>query len=176
MSHRASRLRARPSNGSLSTRARVRAADPPRRDRGNTLIEIIITISLMGIVVGVMLSAVATSITASSTSLSSSQIETALVNAADRVNRAPKRCDYTIYAQAAAQTQGWPASSVTVTHQYYIPGATAQSTGTWAVGDPLTPGCPGPTVPDLLVQRVTVNLTTPDGRVRRSIQVVKSDV
>ena len=36
-----------------------------------------------------------TTVAASATSRSAAQVETALVNAADRVNRAPKRCDYT---------------------------------------------------------------------------------
>ena len=141
-----------------------------------TLIEVVVTITLMSMVVGAILSAVATTITASAVSRSAAQVETALVNAADRVNRAPKRCDYTIYAQAAAQTQGWPASTVTVSHRYYVPGATATSTGSWVVGPPSAPGCSGAAPSDLLVQRVTVSLSSPDGKIRRSIDVVKSDV
>ena len=81
-------------------------------------------------------------------------------------NRAPKRCDYTIYAQAAVLTQGWEAGTATVTHQYYIPGVDATSTGSWAEGPAGTPGCPGPAPADLLVQRVTISLTSPDGRVQ----------
>ena len=172
MRHRASRLNARP----ITHPTRPPTTGPAERDRGLTLIEIVIAITLMAVVVGAILSAVATTISASATSRSAAQVETALVNAADRVNRAPKRCDYTIYAQAAAQTQGWDPSTVSLTHQYYIPGADASSTGSWAVGTPDAPGCSGAAPTDLLVQRVTIELTSPDGEIHRSIQVVKSDV
>jgi len=145
-------------------------------DRGFTLIEIIITITLTAVVVVAILNAVSSTVSASATSRSAAQVETALVNAADRVNRAPKRCDYTMFVEAAVKIEGWPASSASVTHQYYIPGLDAKSTGSWAVGPPATSGCPGPAPADLLVQRVTISLTSPDGKVRRSIQVVKSDV
>lgn len=172
MSHRASRLRARP----ITQPTPAPTSSRPTRDRGLTMIEIVIAITLMAIVVGSILTAVATSIAASATSRSAAQVETALVNAADRVNRAPKRCDYTIYVQAAAQTQGWPISTASTSHEYYIPGADATSTGSWAIGAPGTPGCPGATPNDLLVQRVTISLTSPDGEIHRTIQVVKSDV
>jgi Tfp pilus assembly protein PilV len=150
--------------------------DRGRDDRGNTLIEIVITVVLMAVIIIPVLEAVRTSIAASATSRSAAQVETALVNAADRVNRAPKRCNYTIYAQAAVQTQGWAANTASVTQQYYVPGADARTAGTWMTGDPLSPGCAGLSPTDLLVQRVTIHLTSPDGTIRRSIQVVKSDV
>jgi hypothetical protein len=109
-------------------------------------------------------------------SRSAAQVETAVVNAADRVNRAPKRCDYTIYAQAAVQTEGWEPDRATVTHEYYVPGSDATVQGTWQTGAAGAPGCPGPAPTDLLVQRVTISITSPDGKVRRNIEVVKSDV
>ena len=174
MSHRASRPMARPFTQHTPTPTRM--PDRRRPDRGMTLIEIVVAVTLMSIVVGAILSAVATTISASATSRSAAQIETALVNAADRVNRAPKRCDYTMYARAAVQAQDWPVSTVTVAHQYYVPGATATSTGSWVVGPPSAPGCSGAAPSDLLVQRVTVSLTSPDGKIHRSIDVVKSDV
>ncbi len=174
MSHRASRRCAGPIID--PHHEPTSAAYPGGRDRGFSLVEIVIAIALMAIVVIAILHAVSTTVAASATSRSAAQVETALVNAADRVNRAPKRCDYSIYAQAAVQTQGWPAAAATLTHQYYIPGADAVSTGSWAVGPPQSPGCPGATPADLLVQRVTISITSPDGKVRRTIQVVKSDV
>lgn len=172
MRHRASWPMARPFTQHPSAPTRWQQ----RRDHGMTLIEVVIAVTLMSIVVVAILNTVATTIDASATSRSAAQIETALVNAADRVNRAPKRCDYTIYAQAAAQTQGWPASTVSVDHRYYVPGVDATSTGSWVVGPASAPGCSGAAPSDLLVQRVTVTLTSPDGKIRRSIQVVKSDV
>ncbi len=145
-------------------------------DRGFSLVEVVIAIALIGLVIVGMLEAVRVSVAASSANRAAAQVETAVVNAADRVNRAPKRCDYTVYAQAAVQTQGWQPSSATVLHEYYEPGATASDQGTWLTGAASSPGCAGQAPTDLLVQRVTITITNPDGNVRRSIQVVKSDV
>ena len=147
-----------------------------RRDRGFTLIEVVIAIALLGIVVVAMMEAARTSVKASSSSRQAAQVETAVVNASDRVNRAPKRCDYTVYAQAAVQTQGWSPATATVAHEYYVPGATARDAGSWQTGAAGSPGCAGQAPTDLLVQRVTITITSPEGDVRRTIQVVKSDV
>ena len=86
------------------------------RDRGFSIVEVIVTITLMAVVIVPIMSAVATSIKVSSIGRSAAQVETALVNAADRVNRASMACDYTIYAQAAVQSQGWQPGQATVTH------------------------------------------------------------
>lgn len=145
-------------------------------DRGASLIEIVIAVSLLGVVVAAILTATATGIKVSSVDRAAAQVETAIVNASDRVNRAPKRCDYTIYAQAAVQTQGWDANRVSLVQEYYVPGPNAGTSGTWHTGGPGAPACPGPAPDDLLVQRVTLSITSPNGDVRRSIQVVKSDV
>lgn len=146
------------------------------RDLGYSLTEVVIAIALISIVVIGMLQAVRTSVEASSVSRAAAQVETAVVNAADRVNRAPKACDYTIYAQAAVQTQGWAPEAATVVHEYYVPGPDARTNGSWQTGSVDYPACPGPDTPDLLVQRVTITIFSPDADVRRSIQVVKSDV
>ena len=143
--------------------------------RGFTLVEVIIAIALMGTVAIASLSAVTTSVKTSSTSRAAAEVETALVNAAERVNRATKSCDYTIYAQAAVQTEGWPASAAVVTHEYYQPSGSPTVAGQWLTGPAATPACPGVSS-DLLVQKVTVRITNPNGNVTRTIQVVKSDV
>lgn len=146
------------------------------RDGGFSLTEVVIAIALIGIVVLGMLEAVSASVSASSVGRAAAQVETAVVNAADRVNRAPKTCDYTIYAQAAVQTQGWDPSMASVEHEYYVPGADAATEGTWELGATEHPACPGPDTPDLLVQRVTITISSPEADVRRTIEVVKSDV
>jgi len=146
------------------------------RDGGSTLIEIVITVVLMGTVVLAVMAAVVSAIGVSTTARSAARVETAIVNAADRVNRAPKRCDYSIYAKAAVQIEGWDPSQASVTQEYFVPGPTAADAGTWATGNPSTPGCSADEPTDLLVQRVTINLTSPDGKVTRSIEVLKSDV
>ena len=64
------------------------------------------TITLMAVVVVPIMSAVATSIKSSSQTRSAAQVETALVNAADRVNRADMRCDYDIYVAGRRAVAG----------------------------------------------------------------------
>jgi len=145
------------------------------RDGGFSFIEIVLAIALMGTVMVASLEAVSTSIRVSSTSRSAAQVETAIVNASDRVNRAKKECSYLKYAQAAVQTEEWDPSTATVTQEYYVPSGDPRVAGTWTAGPAVTPACPG-VASDLLVQRVTITITSPDGKVRRSITVVKSDV
>ena len=74
--------------------------------RGFSLVEVIVTITLMAVVLVPIMSAVAASIKSSSRGRSAAQVETALVNAADRVNRAGMGCDYTNYVQAAVMVAG----------------------------------------------------------------------
>ena len=142
-----------------------------RRDAGFSLVEIVISITLMGTVVVAIIGAVRTLVVASSVGREAAQVETVIVNAADRVNRAPKRCDYTVFVQAAVQSQGWQADSASVSHDRYVPAASPIGQGQWVPG-----ACEIDSPTDLLVQRVTITITSPDGKVRRNIQVVKSDV
>ena len=146
------------------------------RDRGVSAVEVVVSVVLIGTVVIAALNAMFTGIKSSTTSRNAAQVETAIVNAADRVNRAHKQCDYTIYAQAAVQIEGWPASTASVTHEYYVPASDPTQQGTWATDPGETPACPADEAETLLVQRVTIHVSRPDGSVSRSIQVVKSDV
>ncbi len=147
--------------------------DQPQRDGGFSLVEIVLTIVLVGLVVIPLLDATITSIRASSTAREAAALETVLANAADRVNRAPTLCDYRIYAEAAALSKGWQASSVSISYQHYLPGASALAStpGTWAAG-----ACPGGARTPRLIQLVTVSITSESGAVTRSVRVVKSDV
>ena len=143
------------------------------RDGGFSLVDILCAISLIGIVVLPMLDTVYTTLAASSTSREVAEIETVLQNAADRVNRAPTGCDYTVYVQAAAQSKGWNATQASATYKYYVPGATAKAAdpGTWTDG-----GCPNGVRTPGLIQLVTVTIQSESGMISRSIKVVKSDV
>jgi type II secretory pathway pseudopilin PulG len=145
-------------------------------DGGFSIIEIVIAIVLMGTVVVALMNAVGMGVKASATARAAAKVETAVVNASDRVNRATKDCDYTRFAQAAVQTEGWKPETASVVNEYYVPAANPLLQGTWATGPAGDPGCPGTSPTDLLVQRVTITITSPDGLVRRTIQVVKSDV
>ena len=94
-----------------------------------------------------------------------------LNNAADQVNRAPRGCDYTEYAQTAARALGWPRTAASIEQAHYVPAASPTQTGVWADG-----ACIGSTPDDLLVQLVTITVVNPETGAQRSIQVVKSDV
>lgn len=153
-----------------SRHERARAA----ADRGVTLIEVVITISLLGIVVVPLLSSVATSIRVSRISESAAQVETLLVNSVDRVNRAGRDdfpCNLTSPVVAAVETVGWPASSATVGHEYLDP------SGAW-VTDPMGTGtaCPNGSFQVGIVQRITITITSPDDGVSRSLQVIRGDI
>lgn len=140
-------------------------------DGGFTLIEIVIAISLMAILVIPIFGAVKLSITESSRSRSAAQVETAIVNVADRVNRADKSCTYLPFVQSAMRVQKWDPSLATVVEEHYVAPANLNQPGQWVAG-----GCVADTPTDLLVQRVTIKITSPDRKASRSIQVVKSDV
>lgn len=161
-------------------RAPNRVLQRERREAGFSLVEIMITVSLMAIIIVPLLMAASTTIKASASSRNLSKVDTVLNNAADRVNRAPELCDYTIYIQAAALSQGWTVDEVSATYQYYQPGSSATVSGTWAsgacAGCPPTVACPGGTPEDGLVQRVTITVSSPNNVVQRTMEVVKSDV
>lgn len=142
------------------------------REGGFSIIEIVVTIAIIAIAIVPILNAVTTGIRVSSLQRSIASVETVIQNAADRLNRAPKQCDYSVYAQAAAQYQGWAADRASVDVEFYVPGATAAAPGTWSAG------CSDPErgITSLTVQRLTVTVKSPDDRVTRTIQVVKSSV
>lgn len=145
----------------------------PGADAGVTFIEIVITIALMGIIVVPILLATITAIKSSKVSEQAAQVETLLVNAVDRVNRTTRdesKCDFSSQVSAAVETAGWPASNATVVQEFL------NGSGTWEIGasgtacPPVTGYSPG------LVQRITVTITSLDGDVTRSLQVVKGDL
>lgn len=160
-------------------RKRRDRADGTAADRGFTLVEVVLTISLIGIIIVPILDATYTSIRASTTSRESAEVETVLQNAADRVNRAPTLCGYQIYVEAAALAKGWQAGQATAVYQYYQPGATALASdpGTWSTPGPTAnEACPGGARTPRLIQLVTITVSSDSGSINRSIQVVKSDV
>jgi prepilin-type N-terminal cleavage/methylation domain-containing protein len=161
-------------------RASNRALRNEHREAGFSLIEIMITVSLMAIIIVPLMMAASTTIKASASSRNLSKVDTVLNNAADRVNRAPELCDYSDYIEAPALSVQWTADRVSATYQYYTPGASASVTGTWTTGacpgcPPAVP-CPTGTHPDGLVQRVTITVSSPNNVVQRTMEVVKSDV
>lgn len=145
-----------------------RAAAPDDRDRGSSLIEILISLVLIGTVVVSMMAALRSSITASSLVFEAAQVETVLLNAGDRISRAPQRCEYEAYVDAAAVAEGWPLSTTTVQVDLLVGDGTDPS-------DWQTQTCPDD-VSAFDVQRLTITATHPDGKITRTLTVVKSDV
>jgi hypothetical protein len=146
-----------------------------RRDAGVTFVETVLTVVLIGVVIVPVLAAVRSAIKTSTVVESAAQVETVLIDAADRVHRSPNGgsggCSFTGDAQAAAESVGWPAASVTVRHEYL------DEAGQWTTGTvPALPACPDGLNRLGLAKRITITVTDPDGRVSRTIQMVKSDV
>ena len=148
----------------------IELTDEPKRsdDRGSTLIEVVIAILLTGLVVVGLMAGIRTSVTASSIAYEGAQLETVLINAADRVSRAPQLCEYEDYVDAAALAQGWPVSTLSVSAELLIANTGASSD--WAAQ-----ACPDDVQP-FDVQRMTITATTPDGELTRTMTVVKSNV
>lgn len=143
----------------------------PAPDQGFSLVEVVVTIILMGTVLLAIMQAAISGIKSSSASNDLAKIETVLQNAADRVNRAPLSCNYDQFVKAAAQAADWDPEQASAAYQYYVPGTDATQTGTWQTGPCSTPGVAGKDV-----QLVTITIVSPDGKVTRSMQVVKSHV
>jgi type II secretory pathway pseudopilin PulG len=138
------------------------------RDAGTTMIEIIVAVVLMGLVLGAVVAAVQMSTRSSSIAFAASRVETVLLNAADRVNRADQRCEYEEIVDAAAIGEGWDPDAVTVTVELLV--ANAGDPSDW---QPQV--CPAAVEP-FDVQRLTITATDPGGRITRTLTMVKSDV
>jgi len=144
-----------------------------KRDGGFSFVEIVITITLMGVVVAPILAAVAAGIRASSVSLIAAEVETVLINAVDRVNRAPRTvgsafpCDLTAPVEAVVELHDWPTSSATLGQEYLDPSSNVWTSGANGTACPVTGLTPG------LVQRITITITSPEHDVSRSLQVVR---
>ena len=161
-------------------RGEVDGSLSPARDRGFSIIEVVIAISLMGTVILAIINATFGSVKASSSARESAEIQTVLQNAADRVNRADPGCDYLLAVQAAALSKGWQASQATATYQYFVAGIDplAAHPGSWSPATPgpaVTDACPGGERTPRLIQLVTISIIDTSGQ-QRTIQVVKSDI
>jgi prepilin-type N-terminal cleavage/methylation domain-containing protein len=145
---------------------------PVRRDGGVTLIEILITIVLLGLVVVGILTATRTLVLASRTADEVAQVQTALLTAAERIDRAPREqylCVFDDPIRAAAQLELGVTEDVVDNYwsvQYEHLGPSGWTSG----------ACPATGYQQHLVQRITITMTIPDSSVSRSLVVVKADV
>jgi len=144
------------------------AARAVRRDSGATLTEIMISIALIGVLVAALLGAVQASIRSSAVAFDGAVVETVLLNASDRVSRAPQLCDYEVYVDAAALAEGWDVSTTTATVESLV-------ANTGAASDWQPQSCPADVKP-FDVQRITITASSPAGGTTRTLTVVKSDV
>lgn len=150
----------------------------PRLDRGVTFIEIVVTIALMGTVVLGVLAATRASVRASSISREASKVESALLTAAERIERAPRsdatyKCpmsDFSGPVQAAAQLKLGVTSAEAPTYAKVV-GYQHLFEGDWEPG-----ACPPLTESqENLVQRITISMTSPRTGLTRSMEVLKGD-
>ncbi len=142
------------------------------RDRGITLVEVLITVAVMGVVLVPVMYALMSSIKASAMSMESAEVQTVLQNAADRVNRAPRGVCYQPYVEAAAVSEWGSAAAGTVTVQEhrYVPDVD-DGVVEWV---PATCSSPEPVAGT--VQSVLITVTSPYMNVSRSVEVIKSDL
>jgi type II secretory pathway pseudopilin PulG len=154
------------------------------RDRGASMIEILISVLLMGIAVSTILPALWVSVRASQTSDSQAEVMAVLSDAANRLSRSgwvicPENDatgGYETQVDAAASEKGWGPDAVEITAiSYWDP-----TTQVWATTNALEAGgCSGPDdslTPDQTLQRVIVTAATPDGRFTRTIEVILGDM
>ena len=155
-----------------------RAAVSPRRDAGVTFVEILVTIVLLGTVVVGILAATQTSIIASRTAAEAAQVETALLSAVERVERATRdegyTCDLSGPIYAATQLQlGVSAAEAPTYASISYEHLTAAG---WQPGACPIDGGGLPQYQPNLVQRIRITMTSPDGGLSRTLEVVKGDV
>ena len=151
--------------------AEVTSDDParddarPGQDSGTTFVELVISVVLIGLVVISILTATRAGIVASSVSLKAAKIETVLLNAADRVDRATIRdCDYHNEVSAGA-----PDGFVITVHEEMLVDSPS--------GNPATDWIPcAVPLQAFDVERMTITATNDDGSITRTMTVVKSDV
>jgi len=145
------------------------------RDKGTTLVEILISLVLLSTLIAALLGGVFTAISSSSTAFEGAKVETVLLNAADRVDRAGQLCDYEQYVDAAASAidgaNPWPASTITATVEKLVTNNGSASTD-WAPTDCTS----DPDVEPFDVQRITITASNPSGTITRTLTMVKSDV
>lgn len=139
-----------------------------RGDRGVTFVEILVAIVVSGTLVAAVVNSTFTIISISGRSFTAAEVETVLINASDRINRAPQLCDYEAYVDAAALAEEWDPGLITVTVERLV--ENAGNATDWEIQP-----CPADVSP-FDVQRMTITLTDPGGRVTRTLTVVKSSV
>jgi len=143
----------------------------PRIDRrgetGATLVEVVISITLMGTVIAAIVGALLSSVVASSTAVDSAELEAVLITASDHLDRAEPNCNYDEQLDAVATSQGWAAGSIIGTYQLLVHDDDGTAQFESVDCDEILAGD---------VQTIVITATHPFGGQSRTLKVVKSSV
>lgn len=158
-------------------------------DRGSTFLEIVISVALIGVTVGAILTAMQTLIISSSFSKTQASTEVVLGSAADRIAgwryipcpTPDGENSYLPAVQGAAGDARWPTSTVSITSiRYWIaPEGAPASDGHWADNNSLGGAqCnqSASLTTSATLQLIGIRVESPDGRYVRTIEVVKHNV
>lgn len=133
----------------------------PRSERGDTLVEVIVSVVILGIVTAGLLAGMTTTTASSNISRNQADAEAVLTSVSEAVRDPtayPYQCpgDYTLGALPSLPT-GWSASLVTIT-----------SDGQWN-GSVFQPACADPAQ----MQKLTITVHSPDGQLTWTREIVK---
>jgi len=158
---------------------------PTRRpDRGYTLVEVIVSITLLGMVVSSILPAMWSAIRVSRLSDTQAKVEAVLGSAVDRVSNygwnpcpeADSTGGYASKARNAAAIFEWPATTVEVSSIRYWD----TTTKAWSTVNPVPASDCSRTAISLTkertLQEVTIRVTSPDGQQTNEIELVMGDL
>ena len=153
-------------------------------DGGYTLIEVLVSLALMGVVISSILPAMWSAVRVSRFSDTQAKVEAVLGSAVDRVSNygwhpCPETDSlggYAAKAKNAAAIFNWPSSTVEVLDVEYWD----TTTKTWSTTDPVPAGDCGRTIISITkertLQRVTVRVTSPDGEQTNQLDLVMGDI
>lgn len=135
------------------------------RDRGTTLTEVVLAAAILAIIIVPVVDALGAAIRSSSARRLEAEVDTALVDIAQRLEEAPTACSYDGVLDSVMTSRGWSGSDVTVVYENR-PVLIDGTLGPWQAG-----ACATGTA---FAQRMTVTVRAPSGTAS-SIQVVKTD-
>ncbi len=154
------------------------------RDDGYTLVEVLVSLVLMGMVVSSILPAMWSAVRVSRFSDTQARVEAVLGSAVDRVSNygwhpcpeTDSMGGYAAKAKNAAAIFEWPASTVNVVEVRYWDTATK----TWTFTNPVPNGDCGRTnisiTKERTLQRVTIQVISPDGQQTNQLDLVMGDL
>ncbi len=155
-----------------------------RHDAGYTLIEVLVSLALMGIVVSSIMPAMWTAVRVSRISDKQAKVEAVLGSAVDRVSNygwhpcpeTDSTGGYAAKAKNAAAIFEWPTSTVQVIWVQYWDIATKS----WTSTNPVPAADCGRTVISITkertLQKVSIQVTSPDGEETNQLELVMGDI